>query len=180
MGRETKRYIELPRTISWVMCTVQESDILFSAQQCSGSVAFLYGSGSADPYRWTTDPDPDPGLFFSGFQDAKEAKIFLSFFGSLLTVGYLHQSSKITSNTSHYDVTKLEKPRPSIRSRICTKNYGSGSGVLLFRNPFYYCVYCIIRTNVMVPTVSFHCRHYCPVVLPLLLPCQLLMEPCER
>jgi hypothetical protein len=30
--------------------------------QCSGSVTFLYGSGSADPYHGLTDPDPDPAL----------------------------------------------------------------------------------------------------------------------
>jgi hypothetical protein len=26
--------------------------------QCCGSVIFSYGSGSADPYVWLTDPDP--------------------------------------------------------------------------------------------------------------------------
>ncbi len=38
--------------------------------KCSGSVTFWYGSRSADPYNRITDPDPD--LFFSGCQDAKE------------------------------------------------------------------------------------------------------------
>jgi hypothetical protein len=37
------------------------------------------GSGSADPYQWTTDPDT--ALFFGVFQDAyKKLICFLSFF----------------------------------------------------------------------------------------------------
>jgi hypothetical protein len=38
---------------------------------CSGSVTFWYGSGSADQYRWFTDPDH--ALFFSRIQQ----KVFL-------------------------------------------------------------------------------------------------------
>jgi hypothetical protein len=32
---------------------------------------FLYGSGSADPYIWLTDPAPEPSLFVSDLYEAK-------------------------------------------------------------------------------------------------------------
>jgi hypothetical protein len=35
----------------------------------SGFVTFWYGSGSADPYLWLTEPDPDPAIFVSDLQD---------------------------------------------------------------------------------------------------------------
>ncbi len=37
-----------------------------SSRQCSGSVTFWYGSGSADPYFWLADPDP--AFFVSDLQ----------------------------------------------------------------------------------------------------------------
>ncbi len=44
------------------------------------------GSGSADPYQWTTDPDID--LFFSDFQDANtKVKFCPKFVCFLLTEG---------------------------------------------------------------------------------------------
>jgi hypothetical protein len=47
--------------------------------QCTGSVTFLNG-----PYHGVTDPDP--ALFFSGFQDANKNKfLFLVFL--LITTG---------------------------------------------------------------------------------------------
>ncbi len=42
--------------------------------QRSGSVMFRYGSRSADPYYWITDPDH--ALFFSGFQNANKIFVF--------------------------------------------------------------------------------------------------------
>ncbi len=49
---------------------------------CSGSVTFLNGSRSGDPYHGLTDPDTatDPAIFVSDLQDAK-------FFGLLLFEG---------------------------------------------------------------------------------------------
>jgi hypothetical protein len=29
-------------------------------EQCCGSITFWYGSGSAEPYQWLTDPDSNP------------------------------------------------------------------------------------------------------------------------
>jgi hypothetical protein len=39
---------------------------------------FWYGSRFADPYQWIMDPvlDPDPYLFFSGFQNANKKQVF--------------------------------------------------------------------------------------------------------
>jgi hypothetical protein len=36
-----------------------------------------------DPWSFHTDPDPDPALFFSGFQDAKFFLVFSMFFAYL-------------------------------------------------------------------------------------------------
>jgi hypothetical protein len=40
-------------------------------------MTFLYGSGSADPYRYLrlTDPDLDPALLFSDLPDTNKKKI---------------------------------------------------------------------------------------------------------
>jgi hypothetical protein len=47
-----------------------------------------------DPYPRTTEPDPDPALSFSGFQDALMGLLLTA-----LPVGTIfHQSSKITSH----------------------------------------------------------------------------------
>ncbi len=59
--------------------------LLHRPPDSAGSVTLWYGSGSADSYKWTMnsvpDPDPDPTLFFSFFQqDAK----WTSFLNSLL------------------------------------------------------------------------------------------------
>ncbi len=45
---------------------------------CCGSVTFWYGSRSADPSRWLTDPDP--AFFISGWQDANKKKFFFQRF----------------------------------------------------------------------------------------------------
>ncbi len=45
-----------------------------TCRQCSGSMTFRCGSGSADPCLWLIDPDPDadpnPVLFVIDLQDA--------------------------------------------------------------------------------------------------------------
>ncbi len=47
--------------------------------QCSGSMTFLCGSGSADPCLWImdpdSDPDPDPAIFFIDLRDANKKLI---------------------------------------------------------------------------------------------------------
>jgi hypothetical protein len=59
-------------------CTVRNN-------HCCGSVTFLYGSGSADPYQNVTDLDLDPApeldhaLFLNGFQDVKKILFFFFF-----------------------------------------------------------------------------------------------------
>jgi hypothetical protein len=67
-------------------------------QQCCGSVTFWYGTGSADPCRQNRirgslppDPDTDPTLFASGFQDDNNKKgVFPIFFAyHFLNVGYI-------------------------------------------------------------------------------------------
>ncbi len=55
-------------------------DFLRTWDQCSGSMTFWGGSGSADPCLWLMDPDldPDPGpaIFVIDLQDASEKLIF--------------------------------------------------------------------------------------------------------
>ncbi len=54
------------------------------------TVTFWYGFGLLDPYM-ITDPDPDPALFVSDFQDANKKKVFFEFAGVYILVenGYL-------------------------------------------------------------------------------------------
>jgi hypothetical protein len=51
--------------------------------QCSGSMTFWCGSGSADPCLWLIDPDldsdPDPAIFVINLQDANKKLIKKSF-----------------------------------------------------------------------------------------------------
>ncbi len=59
---------------------------------CCGSVTFWYGTRSADPYLWLTDPDP--AIFFSDLQDGNKnerSKVFCL----LLFKGTFHHFSKI-------------------------------------------------------------------------------------
>jgi hypothetical protein len=61
-------------------------------------VTVLYGSESADSCDWITDPDPDPPLFFSDFQDANK-KHFFNVFLACYTVGIftsLFKDNKLT------------------------------------------------------------------------------------
>jgi hypothetical protein len=49
-----------------IVCIQYRSRCLY---QCCGSVTFLYGLRSADPYLRLTDPDPDPASFVSDLQE---------------------------------------------------------------------------------------------------------------
>ncbi len=67
--------------------------MLHTANQRWGSVTFLCGSGSPDPYLWLMDPDPAP--FFRDFKDVKNN--FFSFIFFLITYpqAYYLQSWKL-------------------------------------------------------------------------------------
>ncbi len=60
--------------------------------QCCGSVTFLYGSGSADPYHLhkAQDPDSDPAFFLSVADKIFTKKSFclLRFEGNLYQFSY--------------------------------------------------------------------------------------------
>ncbi len=100
--------------------------------QCWGSVTFSYGSGSADPYLWLTDP----AIFVSDLQGWQLRKLifFLSFFVYYFLRLHLQNFSKIKS---HKEVPKQEEWSFSLlfllddrRSRIRIReahSYGSGS-----------------------------------------------------
>jgi hypothetical protein len=56
--------------------------------QCSGSMTFWCGSGSADPCLWQMDPDPDPGYgycYFRHWSSRCQQKTFLTQFFLLVT-----------------------------------------------------------------------------------------------
>ncbi len=87
---------------------------------------FLYGSRSADPHLWITNPDPDPSLSISRFQDAKKVKLLSHCFAYYSPVLHVPQSWK---NINYLEVTTIH--RNQIFSctwiRICTDNIGSVS-----------------------------------------------------
>jgi hypothetical protein len=65
-------------------------------KQCYGSMKFLYGSGSADPYIRLMDPDPELAIFVSDLEDInKKLFCFLSFFAHFFLKVHLHHFSKI-------------------------------------------------------------------------------------
>jgi hypothetical protein len=68
------------------------------AFQC-GSVTFRYGSGFVYPYHLVTDPDPDPTLFVSGFQESTRISFFVSYFT-------FEGAFKVSKVKSHKEVTK--------------------------------------------------------------------------
>jgi hypothetical protein len=49
-----------------------------SAEQCCGSVAFWYGSGSADQYLRLSDPDP--AIFVSDLQGGNQKLLVFFYF----------------------------------------------------------------------------------------------------
>jgi hypothetical protein len=73
---------------SRLRCAFVEGTQAFNTQtaceQCPGSVTFWYGFGSADPYHWLTDPDPDPALFLSAFQYINKKSFFTRIFAYYL------------------------------------------------------------------------------------------------
>ncbi len=75
-----------------------------STVQCSGSMTFWCGSGSADPCLWLMDPDADPypSIFVIDLQDANKKLIFLKFFCIILFEGTFTSFFKDkTSKRSH-------------------------------------------------------------------------------
>ncbi len=74
--------------------------VAVSFSQCSGSVTFWYGFGSADTYLWLTDPDP--AIFVSDLQDATKKMLFY-FFAYVFLKVHLHDFLKIKR---HKEVTK--------------------------------------------------------------------------
>ncbi len=77
----------------------------FLVKQCCECVTFWYGSGSADPYQWLTDPDPDPAFFVSNLKIQQKNYFFSKFFLPITFVCTftVHLSSMIKSNK---EVTK--------------------------------------------------------------------------
>ncbi len=75
--------------------------------KCCGSVTFWYGSGSADPYNWVTNPDSDlaPILLFSSvtFKMSTKEVFFPKLFAFYFFKVHLHPSSK---TKSHEEVKK--------------------------------------------------------------------------
>ncbi len=64
--------------------------------QCSGSMTFWGGSGSADPCLWLMDPDP--AIFVTDLQDASKKFIFNTIFSAYYFLKvHLHHFSKIKS-----------------------------------------------------------------------------------
>jgi hypothetical protein len=95
-----------------------------AGKQCCGSVTFWYGSGSADPYLWLTDPDH---LFSSKWQ--LKINFFEYFFAYYFLKLHLHHFLKIKS------------PKKSQNSRnlgfsyyFCLMIEGSGSGSIYRTN----------------------------------------------
>ncbi len=69
-------------------------------RQCCGSVTFWYGSGSANPYHWLPDLDPDTA-FSSGADKMPTKKCFLlEFFAYFFLNVHLKQFSQIVKEKS--------------------------------------------------------------------------------
>jgi hypothetical protein len=66
--------------VSNISVSKGEQPFFYRKPQCWGSVTFWCGSGSADPYLWLKDPDPDPTPFFIVFKDANKMIFFFIFF----------------------------------------------------------------------------------------------------
>jgi hypothetical protein len=73
-------------------------------------MTFWYESGSADPYLWLMDPDPDlapdpdPAIFVSDLQDASKKLIFNTIFSACYFLKvHLHYFSKIKSQKESQD-----------------------------------------------------------------------------
>jgi hypothetical protein len=67
--------------------------------QCSGSVTFLCGPGSADPCLRLMDPDP--AIFVIYLQDANKKLVRKRFSAYYFLKVHLHQFSKIKAKRSH-------------------------------------------------------------------------------
>ncbi len=73
-----------------------EDHLFITSQQCSGSMTFWGGSGSADPCLWLMDPDH--AIFVIDLQDASKKLIFNTIFSAYYFLKvHLHNFSKIKS-----------------------------------------------------------------------------------
>ncbi len=64
----------------------------------------LIGSGSTDSYHWTTLPDPDPDLSFSGFQDA----LMVLLITLVLTLGNFPSVFKENESLRNHGTVKIK------------------------------------------------------------------------
>ncbi len=115
--------------------------------QCSESVTFWCGSGSAYPYHWITHPDSNPVLFFSG---SKDAYLFTSvFWNNKLFWSY----NVVEINAFRIFWLVHDRARIRIRSwiriRIRTNNGGSGSR---FGRPYNF------RIRIWIPNTGIYMR----------------------
>ncbi len=103
--------------------------------QCCGSVTFWYGSGSANPYLWLADSDPDPAIFVSDLQDVFSTYFCLLLFEATYTSFFKDKKSlKITKQleSRFFLLFLLDERRILIRTsykRIWIR--GSGSATLV-------------------------------------------------
>jgi hypothetical protein len=80
------------------MCSdhVRRRKIRLIESQCSGSMTFWGGSGSADPSLWLMDPDP--AIFVIDLQDDSKKLIFNTIFSAYYFLKvHLHHFSEIKS-----------------------------------------------------------------------------------
>jgi hypothetical protein len=89
--------------------------------QCSGSMTFWCGSGSADQCLWLMDPDP--AIFVIDLQDAHKILILQIFSACYFLKVHLHHFSKIKSQK------ELQNSRnQGFSYYFCMMIEGSGSG----------------------------------------------------
>ncbi len=97
--------------------------------QCYESVTFRYETGSADPYYWVPDPNPDPALLFSGFQSSQinsRNQRFFSLFAWWWEVLDPDPYPDPDLNPYHYDVSGSGRPK-NTPIRIHDHNTGTGT-----------------------------------------------------
>ncbi len=90
-------------------------------RQCSGSMPFWGGSGSADPCLWIMDPDP--AIFVIDLQDASKLIFNTIFSASYFLMVHLHHFSKIKSQKESQN-----RRNQGFSYYFCMMIEGSGSG----------------------------------------------------
>ncbi len=104
-------------------------------QQCSGSMTFWCGSGSADPCLWLMDPDPDHGsgscYFHQWPSRCQQKNNFLKLFFNFDTIFSAYYFLKV--HLHHFSKIKSQKESQNSRNQgfsyyFCMMIEGSGSG----------------------------------------------------